>query len=117
MAKKKSVKKSQTSSDLDFTAPWGAENNKSKIQKYQKIKKGKVNKWVDDGTLHRSDIEIDKKLAPKKLSEKGAREPEKKVKVLCSRCNKTFNISKLFATDWYICDKCVLLKPTDIMED
>lgn len=118
MAKKKSVKKQETQSkDLDFTAPWDGTSGEAKTQKFQKIRKGKVSKWVDDGTQHRVDAEIDKKLAPKKLIEKGKREPEKKVKVICARCNKTFNVSKIFATEWYVCDKCVTLRPNEISED
>lgn len=76
--------------------------------------KNHVNLFIDDGTLHKADKAIDKKLTKGKAP--SPRRPKVvKVPVVCSRCNKKETVDPIFApkklegNDYtsYLCDKCL----------
>jgi len=67
------------------------------------IPPGRVNKFVDDGTEHRDDLN----KTPDITRTERSRPKFSKVMQVCSKCNKQVEIHPTFKRDFFVCDKCL----------
>lgn len=113
MAKKKAKNSAIADKNLDFSAPWIQENKKTPGGSLKKLEKGKKSAWVDDGSQFRKDAEDDKKMKPKKLTERGTRPAAKMISITCERCRKDFEVNETIITSnsYYICEGCITKRP------
>ena len=92
--------------DEDYIAPSKNENAQPDSQgrraKTESIDtKKRENEFVDDGTEHKNEITPDYVPSPR------ARKSFKKVKMICTRCDKSFDVHPIHKRENYICNSCI----------
>ena len=91
-----------------FTRESAVENfamsGSSKMKQIKKEISVSTNKFVDDGSMHRDEVNQTPEI---KLTDKGSRKRFEKVDQTCSRCNKTFSVHPQHARDSFACDNCL----------
>jgi hypothetical protein len=98
--------KNKPSLDEDYIAPSKNENAQPDSQgrraKTEPIgSKKRENEFVDDGTEHKDEITPDYVPSPR------ARKSFKKVTMICTRCDKSFNVHPVHKRENYICNSCI----------
>lgn len=64
---------------------------------------GRINKFVDDGTEHRDDIN----KTPDITRTERTRPKFSKVVQICSKCSAEVEVNPVFKRDFFVCDKCL----------
>ena len=96
----------KSSPNEDYNAPSKNENAQSDSQgrraKTEPMDaKKRENEFVDDGMEHKDEITPDYVPSPR------ARKSFKKAKVICTRCDKNFDVHPVHKRENYICNSCV----------
>ena len=96
----------KSSPNEDYIAPSKNENAQSDSQgrraKTEPMDaKKRENEFVDDGTEHKDEVTPDYVPSPR------GRKSFKEVKMICARCDKSFDVHPVHKRENYICNSCV----------